>query len=122
MEDFIRMNDDDDATFVTLLVEGPAKNLREQGKPDQAAKAISLFKDSSKQGGLNQFVMNLRAMNAMNHKNAINPNNRAPVLEVENAMAVTLKDNGMIVPVSYLLAVSKDFHPSGPPRQPTISH
>ncbi len=117
IEDFARLNDDDGATFVTLLVEGAAKNLKQQGKPDQAAKAINLFKDSSRQGGLNQFIMNLRAMNSMNTKNAINPNNRAPVLEVENAMSLTLKDNGMFVPASYLLTVSKDYHPAGPPRQ-----
>jgi len=115
-EDFIRMNDDDDATYVTAMVEGVAKILRANGEPDQARKVIALFKDSSKQGGVNQLAMNMKAMNALNNRNAINPNNRAHVYEVEDAMERTLKDNGITVPASALLAINRDFRPVGPPR------
>ena len=114
--DFIRMNDDDDATYVTAMVEGTAKMLRANGQPDQARKLIAFFKDSGKQGGVNQLAMNMRAMNGLNNRNAINPNNRAHVYEVEDAMELTLKDNGIIVPVSYLLAINQTFRPVGPPR------
>jgi hypothetical protein len=125
--DFIRMNDDDDATYVTAMVEGTVKMLRANGQPDQARKLLAFFKDSSKQGGVNQLAMNMKAMNALNNRNAINPNNRAHVYEVEDAMALTLKDNGIIVPVSYLLAINQDFQPAGPPRpvtpiDPNASH
>jgi hypothetical protein len=34
-------------------------------------------------------------------------------------MARTLKDNGIIVPVSYLLAINQNFQPVGPPRPVT---
>jgi len=110
------MNDDDDATYVTAMVEGVAKILRANGEPDQARKVIALFKDSSKQGGVNQLAMNMKAMNALNNRNAINPNNRAHVYEVEDAMERTLKDNGITVPASALLAINRDFRPVGPPR------
>src|SRR5271170_4466025 len=118
--DFIRMNDDDDATYVTAMVEGVAKMLRANGQTDQARKLIAFFKDSSKQGGVNQLAMNMKAMNGLNNRNAINPNNRAHVYEVEDAMALTLKENGIIVPAGYLLAINHDFRPAGPPRSVTV--
>ena len=117
--DFIRMNDDDDATYVTAMVEGAAKMLRTNGEPDQALKLIAFFKDAGKQGGVNQLAMNMKAMNGLNNRNAINPNNRAHVYEVEDAMALTLKNHGIIVPVGYLLAINQDFQPVGPPRSAT---
>jgi len=118
-DDFRRMNDDDDATYVTNLVEGAAKMLRANGQPDQARQVIALFKDSGKQGGVNQLAMNSKEMYLLNTRNATNPNSRAHIFEVEDAMARTLKQNGFIVPVSYLLTLNLDFHPSGPPRQQT---
>ena len=118
--DFTRMNDDDDATYVTAMVEGAAKMLRAKGQPDQASKVVALFKDPSKQGGVNQLAMNMKELNALNNRNAINPNNRAHVYEVEDAMELTLKDNGVIVPASYLLTINQDFRPVGPPRPVTI--
>jgi len=120
-EDFIRMNDDDDATYVAALVEGAAKMLRAKGQPDQAGKLVALFKDSGKQGGVNQLAQNMKTLNALNNRNAINPNNRAPVYEVENAMELTLKDNGIIVPASYLLSINRNFQPAGPPRSMTVT-
>jgi hypothetical protein len=116
IHDFGRLNDDDEATYVTFMVEGAAKMFKAHGQPDQAEKTINLFKDSGKNGGVSQFAFNLRTINALNNRNAINPNNRVPVYGVENAMEQTLKDAGIIVPVSYLLTIGKDFIPAGPPR------
>jgi hypothetical protein len=125
--DFIRMNDDDDATYVTALVEGTAKMLRANGQPDQARKLIAFFKDSSKQGGVNQLAMNMKMLDGLNNRNAINPNNRAHVYEVEDAMALTLKNKEIIVPVGYLLAINQNFQPAGlprpaPPVDPYVPH
>jgi len=119
---FARMNIDDEAGFVAFLVEASAQMLKANGQPEQASKAISLFKDSSKTGGVNQLASNLKMLNGMNNRNAINPNNRAPVYQFEDAMALTLKDAGIIVSTSYLLTASKNFHSSGPPRQQTFGH
>jgi hypothetical protein len=118
-EDFARMNNDDEAGYVAFLVEASAKMLKTTGKPEQADKAVSLFHDSSKDGGVQQLASNLKMFYALNKRNAINPNNRAPVYQVEDAMASTLKDAGILVPTSYLLTAGQDFRPSGLPRQHT---
>jgi hypothetical protein len=57
----------------------------------------------------------LEIFRAINKENTANPNNKEPVYEVEHAFAATLKDNGINVPVSVLLALGKDFKPSSPP-------
>jgi hypothetical protein len=117
--DFVKLNDDDEATYVTSLVEGASKMLKAQGQTNQAQKAVALFKNSTKQGGVNQFALNLKTLNGLNNRNAINPNNRAHVYDVEDAMELTLKDYGIIVPTSYLLTINRNFQPSGPPRSHT---
>jgi hypothetical protein len=119
---FTKMNDDDDASFVAMLVEGTAKLLRANGHADEASQLIAFFKDSSKEGGLNQLVMNAKMMNALNQRNAINPNNRVPVYEVEDAMERTLHDKGIVVPASSLRTITRDFKPSGPPRAQMPTH
>jgi hypothetical protein len=121
MHDFAKMNDDDEATYVALLVDGAAKTLRAHGHPDQAQKAIDLFKDTSKNSGTNQFAMKVKELNAKNNRNAINPNNRAPVYQIEDAMSQTLKDNEIIISTSELLAINHDFQPVGPPRSHLLS-
>lgn len=112
IHDFARMKMDDQATYVTSLVEGSATMLKAQGQPDQAQKALALFKDPSKSGGLNQFVLKLKELEGLNNRNATNPNNRAPVYQIEDAMEMTLKNNGIIVPASFLLTINKNFTPS----------
>jgi len=67
-----------------------------------------------------QLASHLKTINTLNNRNATNPNNRAPVYQVEDALALTLKDAGLIVPAKFLLASGKDFQPVGPPRQHTI--
>jgi hypothetical protein len=119
LDNFARLNMDDEATYVTMMVESSAKMLRQQGKADQADKALALFRDSSKKGGVNQLAINLKLANNTNNFNAINPNNRTAMLSVEDAMARTLRENGIDVPVSFLLGVQKDFHPTGL-RRPAI--
>ena len=78
--------------------------------------AISFFKDSSANGGMQHLVSHLRIINGLNNRNATNPNNRAPVYQVEDAMELTLKDQGMIVPAGTLQSIGRNFMPSGPPR------
>ena len=116
-DEFGRMNNDDEAGYVAFLVEASAKMLKANGHADQADKAIALFNDSGKSGGVSQLAANLKMLNGMNNRNSTNPNNHAPVYQVEDAMALTLKDAGVSVPVSYLVTVSEEFHPSGLPRQ-----
>jgi len=114
---FAKMKNDDQATYITSMVEGAAKMLKDQGQAAQSQKTLDLFGDAGKNGGINQFVANLKLVDAQNRRNAINPNNRHPVLQVEDAMELTLKDNGIIVPTSYLLTINQSFMPSAPKIQ-----
>ena len=118
--DFSRLALDDQATYVSAMVEGSAKMLRDNGHPDQAQKAIDLFKNSTKQGGVNQLAMNLKELQLQNIRNADNPNNRAPVYDVEAAMEHTLRDNGIVVPASYLKTINRNFQPVFPMRAHTM--
>jgi hypothetical protein len=124
IHDFGKMNDDDEATYVTLLVEGSAKMFKDQGQPDQAHKIVAFFKVTGKPGGVYKLGDQIKQAYAVNVKNGTNPNNRTPDLLVEDAMAATLKAEGFAVPASYLRSVSKDFRPVGPPRglAPSPSH
>ncbi len=113
---FGKMNNDDEATYVALLVQGAADKLKADGQPAQSDKVIAMFHDPSKEGGVAQFAANLKTINATNKRNAINPNNRAKELQVEDAMSLTLKDAGIDVPAKYLMSLTANFMPQGPPR------
>jgi len=119
IHDFGRMDTDDEASFVTFLVVGSANMFKAHGQPDQARKVIAFFKVTGKDGGTYRFADKLQEVDALNRRNVINPNNRAPEYQVEDAMAETLKDEGLIVPATYLLTISKSFQPSGLPRART---
>lgn len=112
IRDFATMNVDNQSTYVSLLVEGAAAFLKSHSQPDLAQKTISLFRDPSENGGVHQLASELKQLNAMNNLNATNPNNKAHVYEIEDALEVVLKDKGIIVPLPYLLTINKDFTPS----------
>jgi len=114
--DFARMNLEDQATYITSLVEGSAKMLRTSGHTDQAQKLVDLFKNSTKQGGIHQLAINLKNLQLQNTRNGDNPNNRIPDADVEAAMALTLRDNGITVPAGFLLTINRNFQPQFPPR------
>jgi hypothetical protein len=120
IHDFGRMNNDDEATFVTLLVQGSAEMLKGKGHPDQAAKVIAFFKTPGKGGGVYSLADEVKTVDAMNKHNSINPNNRVPEYQIEDAMELMLKDQGIIVPAKYLLTITKDFQAAGPPRGRTM--
>ncbi len=118
---FAKMKNSDRATYIDTMVEGAAKMLKDQRHADQSQKVLDLFGDASPNGGVNQFVIKLKDVDAENRRNAINPNNRKPVLQVEDAMALMLKDHGVIVPVSYLIDLNKNFMPAAPNIQQIIN-
>jgi hypothetical protein len=117
LEDFGRMNNDDEAGYLAFLVEASAHMLKVQGQPDQAAKTIAFFKETGPDGGTQKLAACMQSYFAVNHQNAINPNNRRPILQVEDALESTLKGRDILVPAKYLLERGKEFHPIGPPRQ-----
>jgi hypothetical protein len=111
---FSRMNLDDQATYVTALIEGSAKMLRAQGHPDQAQRVVDLFKDKGPDGGVHQLAFNLKHLQEQNVQNGDNPNSRAPVYDVEAAMHLTLQHAGISVPLPYLETINRHFTPFYP--------
>jgi hypothetical protein len=116
LEKFERMDNDDESTFVAILIEAGVQKYKSAGQPDQAAKMMAFFKTPGRQGGVQKFAAELVSLNGINAKNKDNPNNRATIYQVEDAMALTMKDAGFDIPVSFLLASGKDVHALGPPR------
>ena len=114
-----QMVQNDKSRYVTLLVMGAAKALEAHGQPDQSKKLIVFFEDGSDNGGAHQFSKNLQVVRMINAKNATDPNNKQKPYEVEHALALTLKNNGILIPVDVLLAFGKDFQPSSPPSGKT---
>ena len=100
-----------------MLVEGAADALDGHGNHEQSQKLIALFSVKGDNGGFYQLAKNLEAFREINKENAANPNNKDPVYEVEHALFVTLKDNGINIPISVLLALGKDFKPKSPPSK-----
>jgi hypothetical protein len=112
-----QMVQNDKSTYVTFLIMGAAKALEAHGQPDQSKKLIVFFEDGSDNGGAHQFSKNLQVARIINAKNASDPNNKQKPYEVEHALALTLKNNGILIPVDVLLALGKDFKPKSPPSK-----
>jgi hypothetical protein len=116
---FDKLAVDDQDTYVTLLAQGAAKGLYDHGDIKGGDKLVQLFNDGSNTGGGAQFWKYLDEVRIMNKNNAADPKNKEPPYEVEHAVALMLKNNGIIVPVSFLLTINKDFKPSSPPSGKT---
>ena len=114
---FAKLAADDRATYVTLLAQGAANGLYAHGDRAGGDKLVQLFDDTSDNNGEHQFWKCLKEVIIMNKNNAADPNNKQPPYEVEHAFALMLKNNGIIVPVSFLLTLGKDFKPSSPPSK-----
>jgi hypothetical protein len=116
---FDKLSRDDRATYVTLLAKGSGYALYDHGDRAGGDKLVQLFNDNSKNNGEHQFWKYLEEVRTMNKNNAADPNNKQPPYEVEHAFALMLKNNGITVPVSFLLTINKDFKPSSPPSGKT---
>src|ERR1039458_2463740 len=112
---FDKLSKDDRATYATLLTKGAANGLYAHGDRAGGDKLIQLFNDHGDTGGAAQFWKYLDEVRIMNKNNAADPNNKQPPYEVEHGFELMLKNNGIIVPVSFLLTINKDFKPSSPP-------
>jgi hypothetical protein len=112
-----KMDKHDRAHYLTLLIQAAHDHLSATGQLAQAETLLYLFETSSAKFGWPQFEKNLQIARALDAKHAADPNNKQVPYEVEQAFALTLKTNGILVPVSFLLTVNKDFKPSYPPSK-----
>ncbi len=110
-----KMDKHDRADYVNLLIKGAYDHLSAAGQSAQAERLLYLFENSSTKFGWPQFEKNLQMARALDAKHAADPKNKKVPYEVEQALAVTLTNNGILVPVSFLLTINKDFKPSYPP-------
>lgn len=119
IQQFDKMADQDQAEFVGLLVQGAEKVLIAQGKTNLAAQVDQLFtkipSGDQMPLGMTEFEINLALARVADVKRVENDPN-APRLEVEHAMIVTLKKNGIVLPPSFM-TVAKDFKPRFPPAK-----
>jgi hypothetical protein len=115
---FDKMADQDQAEYVGLLVQGAEKVLTDVGRPDLAAQVEHLFTtrnpgDADTIGAV-EFETNL-ALARVTDAKRVEKDPNASRLEVEHAMIVTLKKNGIVLPQSFM-TVNKDFKPKFPPQ------
>jgi len=116
---FDKMADDDQDEYVADLVVGAQKVLDDGAKHDLAVKVHKLFTDI-KQGdkisaGMSDFEI-LLAKARVADDLRIQKDPHARRLEVEDAMALTLKKNAIEVPDSFF-TVAGNFHPKLPPKK-----
>jgi hypothetical protein len=114
---FDKMAIPDQSEYVGLLVQGAEQVLRDECRADLAAQVDHLFTttdpgDAHTIGSV-EFELNLAILRVADAENAQkNPND--PRVEVEDAMALTLKKNHIELPDSFF-TVNKDFKPKHTP-------
>jgi hypothetical protein len=116
---FDKMSDDDQNEYVADLVVGAEHVLTGAGHPEQAAQVHKLFTDIKPgdkiSDGMADFAILLaKARVADDLRVQKEPNARR--LEVEDAMALTLRKNGIEMPDSFF-TVNANFRPKLPPKR-----
>jgi len=116
--EFDKMSDDDQNEYVADLVVGAQKVLREAGQYDLVIKVHKLFTDihpgDKISDGMSDFAILLaKARVADDLRTQKDPNARR--LEVEDAMALTLRKSGIEVPDAFF-TVNANFRPNPPSK------
>jgi hypothetical protein len=119
IQKFDMMSSEDRQAYMDFLPEAAQRLLAEAGRKDDASKVHNLFKEIHPGNVLSDgeiaFEENLdRARVADVKKHAEDPSARR--LEVEDALFVTLKKAGVVLPQSFFV-VGKDFKPKHPPKE-----
>ena len=119
IQKFDRMAVQDQSEYIVVLIEGAQKVLIASGKKDLARKVHDLFtrtlSGDESPVGVVMFERNLARARLADLRN-LEKNPHAPRLEVEDAMAVTLKKNGIELPTSFY-TVASSFRPKLPPKK-----
>jgi hypothetical protein len=113
---FDKMAKGERGDYTVFLIEGAANILASQGDTAGATKIRDLLENDPGQPAkpaLRQFVENLNGVRQVNQQHAADPAFKP--FEVEHALALTLKQHGIIVPVSKLLLASQSYHPAKSP-------
>ena len=119
IEKFDKMAAKDQSEYIVVLIEGAQQVLIKEGKKEFAAKIHALFTTTlpgdDAPVGIIEFERNLARARLADIRN-LEKDPHAPRLEVEDAMAVTLKKNGIELPVGFY-TVASGFRPHYPPKR-----
>jgi hypothetical protein len=118
IQQFDKMAGQDQSDYINVLIDGAEKVLADEGRSDLAKQVEHLFTTKeagdSDTLGMISFEARLASLRAIDARNAEN-NPGAPRLEAEHAMFQALKDNGIILPKSFM-TVASGFKPKLPPQ------
>lgn len=119
IEKFDKMAAQDQSEYIAVLIEGAQQVLIIEGKRELAAKIHALFTttlpgDDAPIGSV-EFERNLARARLADVRN-LEKDPRAARLEVEDAMVVTLRKNGIELPVGFY-TVASGFRPKHPPKR-----
>ena len=121
IQQFDKMAGQDQGDYIGDLIVGAENVLTGEGRPDLAAQVKQLFTTKNPGDvdtiGMAEFELNLALARVADAKRAAQDPN-AKRLEVEDAMAVTLKKNGIVLPQNFF-SVNKDFKPKHAPAKDT---
>lgn len=117
IQQFDKMAQDDRAEYVSEVISGAEKFLTDEGRTDQAEKVENLFTtnapDANTSIGMNDFMITLAKARLADAQRALQDPN-AKRVQVEDAMAVMLKNlHGIDLPKSFF-TVADDFKPKLP--------
>jgi hypothetical protein len=119
IERFDKMAGADQGDYLVVLIVGAQRVLVDSGRKDLADKVHILFTRTiagdDAPVGLVEFERNLARARLADLRN-LEKDPRAPRLEVEDAMFVTLKKNGIELPNAFF-TVASGFRPKLPPKQ-----
>jgi hypothetical protein len=119
IQQFDKMAQDDRADYVSALIQGAEKVLTTDGRAGDAAKVSKLFTTNAPDGnvsiGMSDFMVDLAKARLADAKRA-GQDPSARRLEVEDAMFVTLKKNGIQLPDSFF-TIASNFNPKFPPAR-----
>jgi hypothetical protein len=119
IQQFDKMAADDQDEYVAELIIGAQQVLKDASRPDDAAQVHKLFTTVNPRSkislGRGEFEENLARGRLFDVKR-VDKDPNARRLEVEDAMIVTLKKNGIELPPSFL-TVASGFKPKLPPTK-----
>jgi hypothetical protein len=113
IQQYDRMSAKDQADYTSLLVGGAEQVLKDAGRPEQAAQVEKLFTTRVAGDkitvGMVELELNMSVVRQTDADNLVKNPNAKPV-QVEIAMILTLKNNGIIMPKSFI-HVGDSFQP-----------
>ena len=117
IQHYDEMSNDDQATYVSLLVGGAEQAFKNEGRADLAAQVDHLFTTTLPGDkitmGVGEFQLNLARARVADEKR-FEKDPRAHRLEVEDAMLVTLKKNNIALSEDFIgafRAINTNFRP-----------